>query len=116
MKARQSLRPRPLPPMTLLRNKLLLPKAGEPRQEGKPGPLKVEVEVEVEVMILNGLLEVVTPNGLLRVVIITGLLKVVIVPGPPLTPLPLRVQKNLLIRSGLIVVPETAKRKSQTIR
>jgi hypothetical protein len=89
--------------MMLLQNKLLLPKSGEPRQEGKTGLLEAGVLTGLpEVGILP---EVKTPSGVPKVVIVTG---------PPPTPLPLRMWKSLPIQSGRIAVP--GKRKNQTIR
>lgn len=103
-----------LPPMMLLRNKLPQPKIGEPRQEGRTGLPEAEAEAEI----LSGLLVVVaTPIGLLVVAATPiGALKLVIPTGPPPPPLPLRMSKSPPIQSGLIAVPGTVKRKSQTIR
>lgn len=111
MKARQNLRRRPLPPVTLLQN--------------KPLPQKIWNLLEVA---MSGLAEVAVPTGVqeaaavltglvgLGVGILAGVPKLAMLTGPHL-PLPLpRMPKSLRNRSGLIAVPGIAKRKNPTIR
>ena len=89
--------------MMLLRNKLLLPKIGEPRQKRKTGLLEVVV--------------VVTPIGAPTLAVtLIGVPKLVVMTGPPLPPSPIRTSGSLPSQTGPNAVPGTAKRKSRITR